>query len=37
VRQEKVPMHVHGVALNEAGDILYAAGVGRLMTWEMKG
>jgi WD40 repeat protein len=37
VRQEKVPMHVHGLALNEAAETVYAAGVGRLMTWELKG
>ncbi len=37
LRQEKVPMHVHSAALNEAADVVYAAGVGRLMTWELKG
>jgi WD40 repeat protein len=37
LRQEKSPMHVHSAALNEAADTVYTAGVGRLMTWELKG
>jgi WD40 repeat protein len=37
LRQDKVPMHVHSAALNEAADTLYAVGVGKLMTWELKG
>ena len=36
VRQEKVKMHVHSVALNESADTVYAAGVGQLLTWELK-
>jgi len=33
MRVEKAPMHVHSVALNEAGDALYAAGHGKLVKW----
>ena len=36
VRQEKVAMHVHGATLNEAGDTVYAAGNGKIVTFEMK-
>jgi WD40 repeat protein len=36
VRQEKAPMHVHAVELNESGDTIYAAGHGRLVVFEMK-
>jgi WD40 repeat protein len=37
LRQEKVAVHVHDGVLNEEGDTLYAAGVGRLLVFEMKG
>jgi WD40 repeat protein len=37
LRQEKVAMQVHAVALNESADTLYAAGHGRMMIYEMKG
>jgi WD40 repeat protein len=37
LRQEKVPMHVHDVALNEDADTAYVAGHGKIMVFEMKG
>ncbi len=37
LRQEKAPMHVHDAVLNETRDTIYAAGHGRLVTFEMKG
>jgi WD40 repeat protein len=37
IRQEKVAMHVHDVALNEAGDTVYLAGHHRIVAMEMKG
>jgi WD40 repeat protein len=37
VKEEKVKMHVHAVALNEEGDTLYAAGHNALVTFELKG
>lgn len=37
IKQEKMPVHLHDVALNESGDTLYLAGHGRLMVYEMKG
>lgn len=36
VKQEKAPMHVHAVALNEAFDTVYAAGHGKIAIFEMK-
>jgi WD40 repeat protein len=36
-RQEKVPMHVHDVALDEQAETLYVAGHGRVLVYEMKG
>jgi WD40 repeat protein len=37
VRQEKVPMHVHGFTINEPADTVHAVGHGRIMVFEMKG
>jgi WD40 repeat protein len=37
LRQEKVPMHIHDVALSETADTLYAVGMGKIMVFEMKG
>jgi WD40 repeat protein len=36
VRQEKAPMHIHDVALNEASDMLYTVGYGKMVVFEMK-
>jgi WD40 repeat protein len=36
VRQEKAPMHVHDLAIDEAWDTVYAAGHGKLAVFEMK-
>jgi WD40 repeat protein len=36
LRQEKVSMHVHDVALNEAADTIVAAGHGKIVIFEMK-
>ena len=37
IKQEKMPVHLHDVALNEAGDTLYLAGHGRLIVCDLKG
>jgi WD40 repeat protein len=37
VKEEKVKMHVHAVALNDNADTLYLAGHGSLVCYEMKG
>jgi len=37
ITQDKAPMHVHSVAMNEQGDTLYAAGHHKLVVWELKG
>jgi WD40 repeat protein len=37
VRQEKAPMHIHDVAINEASDTLYTVGYGKVVVFEMKG
>jgi WD40 repeat protein len=37
VKEEKVKMHVHAIAMNEEFDTLYAAGHGSLAVYEMKG
>jgi WD40 repeat protein len=37
VRQEKAPMHVHDLALGDGGDVVYAAGHGKIAVFEMKG
>jgi WD40 repeat protein len=37
VSQEKAPMYVHGLALNEASDTIYAAGHHKLAVLSMKG
>ncbi|MBL9080163.1 MAG: hypothetical protein JNK76_00060 [Planctomycetales bacterium] len=33
--QDAAPMHVHGLAMNEAGDKLYAAGHNKLVVWTL--
>ena len=37
VKEEKVKMHVHAIAVNDECDTLYAAGHGALAVYEMKG
>jgi WD40 repeat protein len=37
LRQEKVPAHVHALALDESGETLYLAGHHRLAVYELKG
>jgi WD40 repeat protein len=37
VKQEKAPQHLHAAVLNESQDMLFAAGHGKVMAWEMKG
>ena len=37
IKQEKVPMHVHRAVLNDEGDVLVAAGHGRIVQFELKG
>jgi WD40 repeat protein len=36
IKQEKAPMHVHAVAVNEACDTIYAAGHGKIAVFELK-
>lgn len=36
VYQDTAPARIHGIALNEAGDTIYAAGHNRLLIWEIK-
>ena len=36
IKQDKAPMHVHDLAMNEAHDTIYAAGHGRLVIWQME-
>lgn len=36
LKQEKVAMHVHELALNEAGDTIYVGGHGKILIFEMK-
>jgi len=36
LRQEKVAMHVHSVALSEAADTIYAVGHGKIMIYGMQ-
>ncbi len=36
LHQEKAPMHVHSLALNEAADTLYLAGHGKIAVYEFK-
>ena len=33
VRDEKAPMHVHSIAVNESGDAIYAVGHGKIAKW----
>ncbi|MCE9603323.1 MAG: hypothetical protein K8U03_00295 [Planctomycetia bacterium] len=35
--QDAAPMHVHGLALSESGDTLYASGHNKLLVWSLKG
>jgi WD40 repeat protein len=35
-RQEKVPMHVHDIAVSDNGDTIWAAGHGKIMVYELK-
>jgi WD40 repeat protein len=37
VREEKIPTHVHGFALNETADTIYVAAHGRVLVYELKG
>ncbi len=36
IHHDKAPMHIYGLALNEAGDTLYASGHGKLTVFEFK-
>ncbi len=36
IKEEKAPMHVHDLTVNETHDTIYAAGHGKLVVWEMK-
>ncbi len=36
LRDEKAPMHIHEILLNEAGDAMYAAGHNRIAKWSLK-
>lgn len=36
-KDEKAPMHVHDLALNESADAIYAVGHGKLVKWSLKG
>jgi hypothetical protein len=36
IKQDKAPMHVHDLVLNEAHDTIYAAGHGKLVVWQME-
>lgn len=35
IKQDKAPMHIHDLVLNEAHDTIYAAGHGKLVIWQM--
>ena len=35
IKEEAAPMRVHGMALNETSDVLYAAGHGKLLKWTL--
>lgn len=35
VKQDKAPMHVHDIALDTAGDRIYAVGHSRIVVWEI--
>lgn len=35
--QDSAPMHVHGLAMNESGDVLYASGHNKLVMWSLDG
>lgn len=37
IKQDKAPMHVHDVVLNESADMLYAAGHGKAVVWSLQG
>lgn len=35
--QDAAPMHIHGLALSESGETLYASGHNKLLAWSLKG
>ena len=35
-RDEKAPMHVHSIAVNESGDAIYAVGHGKIAKWTVR-
>jgi len=35
IHQDKAPMHIHDVAVNEAQDHIYAAGHGKVVVWKL--
>ncbi len=37
IKQDKAPMHVHDFVLNEERDVIYAAGHGKLVVWNLAG
>ena len=37
LRQEKLPSHIHSIALNEGGDMIYAAGNRKVMVFSLPG
>lgn len=37
ITQDKAPMHVHAIALDETSEKIYASGHGKLAVWEQKG
>lgn len=36
IHHDKAPMHIHGIALNETGDTLYASGHGKIVAFDLK-
>ena len=37
LHQDKAPMHVHGFAINQAHDAIYAVGHRKIVLWDLKG
>lgn len=37
IKQDKAPMHVHDLVLNESFDTIYAAGHGKAVVWSLQG
>ena len=35
IKQDKAPMHIHELALNETSDTIYAVGHGKIVVWEL--